>query len=114
MAGFGTLLAAAAATAGVRTASGGATLIDAELRSARFDGIGGVSGGGGGTRLLYDYDDPARSAILDLLFEPKHGAALHSSDAQGGAARTAWVASADKGLKQARSHVLGSARRQRT
>ena len=43
----------------------------------RFDGHGGVSGGGGGTRLLYDYADPARSAILDYLFKPKFGASLH-------------------------------------
>lgn len=45
-------------------------------RAARFDGHGGVSGGGGGTRLLYDYTDPSRSTILDLLFKPKYGAAL--------------------------------------
>lgn len=42
----------------------------------RFDGIGGVSGGGGGSRLLFDYDEPARSGILDLLFKPKYGAGL--------------------------------------
>lgn len=39
-------------------------------------GHGGVSGGGGGTRLLYDYDDKQRSEILDLLFKPKFGASL--------------------------------------
>ena len=27
-------------------------------RGRRFDGIGAVSGGGGGTRLLLDYDEP--------------------------------------------------------
>jgi hypothetical protein len=31
----------------------------------------------GGTRLLYDYDVEARSEILDLLFKPNFGAALH-------------------------------------
>ena len=45
-------------------------------RAAQFDGHGGVSGGGGGTRLLYDYTDPSRTTILDLLFKPKYGAAL--------------------------------------
>ena len=44
----------------------------------RFDGIGGDSGGGGGTRLLLDYGEPARSDILDLLFTPKWGASLHT------------------------------------
>ena len=34
-------------------------------------------GGGGGTRLLYDYAEPQRSEILDLMFKPKFGAALH-------------------------------------
>jgi hypothetical protein len=43
----------------------------------RFDGHGGVSGGGGGTRLLYDYPEPARSDILDVLFKPNFGASLH-------------------------------------
>lgn len=43
----------------------------------RFDGIGGVSGGGGGTRLLLDYPPTQRSQILDFLFRPKFGAALH-------------------------------------
>jgi hypothetical protein len=43
-----------------------------------FDGIGGDSGGGGGTRLLLDYDEPARSDILDLLFKPQWGASLHT------------------------------------
>ena len=41
-----------------------------------FDGIGGASGGGGGTRLLIDYPRPQRDDILDMLFKPFHGAAL--------------------------------------
>lgn len=38
-----------------------------------FEGIGGVSAGAS-TDLLYDYEDTARSQILDLLFKPKFGA----------------------------------------
>ncbi|WP_282035773.1 hypothetical protein [Saccharicrinis aurantiacus] len=38
-----------------------------------FEGIGGVSAGGS-TDLLYDYTDPHRSQILDILFKPKFGA----------------------------------------
>jgi len=42
-----------------------------------FDGIGAISGGGGNTRLLYDYPEPYRSQVLDYLFKPGVGAALH-------------------------------------
>ena len=42
----------------------------------KFDGIGGVSGGGGGTRLLLDYPEPVRGEILDFLFKPGYGASL--------------------------------------
>ncbi len=38
-----------------------------------FEGIGGVSAGAS-TDLLYDYKDPIRSQILDMLFKPKFGA----------------------------------------
>ncbi|WP_396600625.1 hypothetical protein [Algibacter sp. R77976] len=38
-----------------------------------FEGIGGVSAGAS-TDLLYDYEDPVRSQILDYLFKPKFGA----------------------------------------
>jgi O-glycosyl hydrolase len=41
-----------------------------------FDGIGAISGGGGNTRLLYDYPEPYRSQVLDYLFKPGVGAAL--------------------------------------
>lgn len=40
-----------------------------------FEGIGGVSAGAS-TDLLYDYKDPYRSQILDILFKPKFGAAF--------------------------------------
>jgi O-glycosyl hydrolase len=41
-----------------------------------FDGIGAVSGGGGNSRLLFDYAEPYRSQILDYLFKPQFAAAL--------------------------------------
>lgn len=41
-----------------------------------FDGIGAISGGGGNSRLLFDYPEPQRTQILDYLFKPGVGAAL--------------------------------------
>ncbi|XP_060773967.1 galactocerebrosidase [Neoarius graeffei] len=43
----------------------------------RFDGIGGLSGGGATSRLLINYKEPYRSQILDFLFKPNFGASLH-------------------------------------
>ncbi|XP_030626574.1 galactocerebrosidase [Chanos chanos] len=43
----------------------------------RFDGIGGLSGGGATSRLLVNYEEPYRSQILDYLFKPNFGASLH-------------------------------------
>lgn len=42
-----------------------------------FDGIGGVSGGGGTSRLLIDYPLQQQNQILDFLFKPNFGASLH-------------------------------------
>ena len=42
-----------------------------------FDGIGGISGGGGTSRLLIDYPAHQQSQILDYLFRPNYGASLH-------------------------------------
>ncbi len=39
-----------------------------------FDGVGALSGGGGHSRLRYDYPEPYRSQILDYLFKPGYGA----------------------------------------
>eukprot|EP00039_Didymoeca_costata_P000620 m.46512 g.46512 ORF g.46512 m.46512 type:complete len:841 (+) comp10380_c0_seq2:71-2593(+) len=61
----------------VTTARSETVNVDFNKLGKRFDGVGGVSGGGGGTRLLYDYEDPQRSDILDFLFKPNFGAALH-------------------------------------
>ena len=40
------------------------------------EGVGGASGGGGGTRLLVDYPLKQREELLDVLFKPKYGASL--------------------------------------
>ena len=44
----------------------------------RFEGWGGLSGGGATSRLLPDYDPAIAADILDLLFKPFYGASLHS------------------------------------
>jgi hypothetical protein len=41
-----------------------------------FEGIGALSGGGGVTRLLLDYDPAIQQDILDILFKPNAGASL--------------------------------------
>ena len=43
----------------------------------RFDGIGGISGGGSTSRLLVEYPPDVQSEILDFLFLPNFGASLH-------------------------------------
>jgi len=53
-------------------------VIDDSAGIARvFDGIGGLSGGGGTSVLLPAYPEPQRSQILDYLFKPNFGASLH-------------------------------------
>ena len=42
----------------------------------RFDGIGGLSGGGATSRFLPNYLEPSRTQILDFLFKPGFGASL--------------------------------------
>ena len=41
-----------------------------------LDGFGGISGGGGCSRLLIDYPETQRNQILDYLFLPNFGASL--------------------------------------
>ncbi|HEY5003240.1 MAG TPA: hypothetical protein VII61_08815 [Ktedonobacteraceae bacterium] len=41
-----------------------------------FDGVGGLSGGGGTSRLLFDYPSAQQAQILDYLFKPNYGASL--------------------------------------
>ncbi|XP_033098878.1 galactocerebrosidase-like [Anneissia japonica] len=50
---------------------------DSQGAGRRFDGIGGLSGGGATSRLLVNYQEPERSYILDYLFLPQFGASLH-------------------------------------
>lgn len=51
--------------------------IDVSDKSGRrFDGLGGLSGGGATSRLLPDYPEPQRSEVLDFLFKPQFGASL--------------------------------------
>ncbi len=48
--------------------------IDGNVLGPVFDGVGAISGGGGNTRLLYDYPAAQQSQILDYLFKPNYGA----------------------------------------
>ncbi|KAK3782633.1 hypothetical protein RRG08_015208 [Elysia crispata] len=49
---------------------------DASGYGRRFDGIGGLSGGGATSKLLITYPEKQRSEILDFLFKPNFGASL--------------------------------------
>ena len=60
---------------GVSAASAAIT-IDGTAAHHVFDGVGALSAGAS-SRLLYDYPEPQRSDILDLLFKPFFGASLH-------------------------------------
>jgi hypothetical protein len=50
--------------------------VDATSTGRSFDCIGGLSGGGGTSRLLYDYPAQQQGEILDYLFKPMYGASL--------------------------------------
>ena len=58
------------------TSASAAITLDASSGGRTFDGVGAISGGGGNTRLLFDYADPYRAQILDYLFKPNYGASL--------------------------------------
>lgn len=66
-AGFSVPVAQAAATA---------VTIDGRGAGRVLDGVGAVSGGGGNSRLLFDYPEPQRTQILDYMFRPNYGAAV--------------------------------------
>ena len=51
-------------------------VIDGSASTLTYDGHGALSAGAS-SRLLIDYPEPQRSDILDLLFKPNHGAAMH-------------------------------------
>ena len=50
--------------------------LSTQVLGRRFDGIGGLAAVGG-ARLLYEYPEPTRGKILDLLFSPDGGGALY-------------------------------------
>lgn len=70
----------AGAIANVATVS-----IDGAGAGRTFDGEGVLSGGGGNSKLLYDYPEPYRSEILDYLFKPNFGASYHELKVEIGA-----------------------------
>ena len=51
--------------------------VDVVFTGAVFSGIGAISGGGGETVLLSSYSAQPAAAVLDYLFKPSFGAALH-------------------------------------
>ncbi len=57
-------------------AQGTGIVIDGKGLGRLYDGIGGLSGGGGTSRLLWDYPEQQRDEILDYLFKPNYGASL--------------------------------------
>ncbi|HEX4703403.1 MAG TPA: RICIN domain-containing protein [Pseudonocardiaceae bacterium] len=70
------VLAAAVATAPAHAATSTSITVNGTATGRTFDGIGAISGGGGNSRLLMDYPEPARGQILDYLFSPGVGADL--------------------------------------
>src|ERR1700748_2642369 len=49
--------------------------LDGTDKGRVYEGIGALSAGAS-SRLLYDYQEPYRSQVLDYLFKPNYGAAL--------------------------------------
>lgn len=60
-----------------QTATTTAITLNGKGGGQTFMGIGGLSGGGGTSRLLFDYSATQQSQILDYLFKPNYGASLH-------------------------------------
>jgi hypothetical protein len=67
-----TLALLASAPAGAQVTS---IVLDSAGRGPAYEGIGAASAGAS-SRLLYDYQEPYRSQVLDYLFKPGYGAAL--------------------------------------
>ena len=75
-----TLLAACSSTvAAVRAAPVSSVPLEwaANSTGRRFDGIGGLSGGGATSTFLLAYKEPQRSEIIDWMFKPGFGASLN-------------------------------------
>jgi hypothetical protein len=71
------LRAAAVVAAACRVAGAQPLTVSASQLGPRFDGIGGLSGGGATSRLLPDYPPQQQGEVLDFLFKPLYGASLH-------------------------------------
>ena len=71
MASAGAVHAAAAAGTGATV-----TAIDSTAPWYRFDGVGGLSGGGATSTFLMAYQEPYRSEIMDWMFKPGFASAL--------------------------------------
>jgi O-glycosyl hydrolase len=72
-----TLVASVLAVASAAPAQAATTTtIDGHATGRVLDGVGAISGGGGNSRLLFDYPEPQRGQILDYLFAPGYGAAV--------------------------------------
>ena len=67
--------AVAALAAAEEAPSAGPHTIDPSVLDRPFDGHGGLSAGAS-SRLLYDYEEPYRSDVLDYLYKPNWGAQL--------------------------------------
>ncbi|XP_067656744.1 galactocerebrosidase-like isoform X2 [Haliotis asinina] len=71
-----TTLALAAVAVFVELSAGVVIFDDSVGLERRFDGIGGLSGGGATSKLLVNYPKKQRDEILDYLFKPNFGASL--------------------------------------
>ena len=97
----GALIALAVATLVVYARGAAYTIATAEA-GRKLDGYGSLSGGGATSRLLFQYPEPQLSEILDLLFKPNFGAALHSLKVEiGGDAQSS------EGVEPSHSHAAG-------
>jgi len=70
------LVAISVVLVGVLSDDGTILIDDASGVGRRFDGIGGLRGGGATSKLLVNYPEKLRDQILDYLFKPNFGAAL--------------------------------------
>ena len=70
------VLLALAALPAVAPAPDAATTINASAPWYRYDGVGGLSGGGATSTFLMAYDEPYRSEIMDWMFKPGYAASL--------------------------------------
>ena len=70
------LLACGVAAAVSQPSQSLAYAVDFAQRNRTFDGVGALSGGGATTKLLPEYPEPERSAVLDVLFKPGYLASL--------------------------------------